>query len=332
MYIEKLKELDMVELLPSLAKARNLLFNENDTNILFYTVQVDYTFVFEQIYDRKYPNNMFKIGSFKENQYNYNEFCYIIDCNEWNVQDFSEFIIEYSNLQSVIMKPNLFILFNIDNLDKTTQNLLGTLIEKSYKKSRYWLICNYIGKVSSKIVNRVLNISIGKNSTDNFKKNLIKVLDKPMFEIIIDKIVEKSNCDYGAALLYLDMLSIDASVLNRELFSQERSEIKRFILDEKYTNQNYPKLREICFRLLEKTELLVIYCNFIVFFKDIFPTEKYSLVVSKCAEYQSLDKISNKQVWLLESWFLDCIMIYKNNSIVKNRLENINTIKSSLII
>ena len=60
------------------------------------------------------------------------------------------------------------------------------------------------------------------------------IIDKPMFEIIIDKIVEKSNCDYGAALLYLDMLSVDPTILNRELFSQERIEIKRFIIDEKY--------------------------------------------------------------------------------------------------
>jgi hypothetical protein len=330
MYIEKLKELDIFDLFPSLARSKNVLFNEDDTNILFYTVQIDYTYVFEQLLHLKFPNNMFKTSYFKENTYSYNEFAYILDCNEWNIQEFTEFIVEYSKLNSVIMKPNLFILYNIDILDKNTQNLLGTLVETSYKKSRYWFFCNQIGRVSNKIIHRVLNISIGKNSVQNFKKNLLKLVDEPIFEIIIDKIIEKSNGDYGAALLYLDMLSIDPTILNRELFSQERAEIKRFIEDEKYTIQNYPGLREICFRLLEKMELLEIFCNFNLFFKDIFTPYQYSLVLSKCAEYQALDKIPNKQAWLLEAWFLDCITIYRGID-VKHDVSK-NKTRSSLVI
>ena len=83
-------------------------------------------------------------------------------------------------------------------------------------------------------------------------------------------------------------------------------------MDKKYTTQHYPKLREICFRLLEKTDLLDIFHNFIIYFKSIFNAEKYTHVISRCAHYQSLDKIPNKQIWLLESWFLDCILIYYN--------------------
>ena len=330
MYIEKLKELDIFDLFPSLARSKKLLFNEDDTSILFYTVQIDYTYVFEQLLYLKFPNNMFKTSNFKENTYSYNEFAYILDCNEWNIQEFTEFIVEYSKLNSVIMKPNLFILYNIDILDKNTQNLLGSLIETSYKISRYWFFCNQIGRVSNKIIHRVLNISIGKNSFQNFKKNLLKLVDEPIFEIIIDKIIEKSNGDYGAALLYLDMLSIDPTILNRELFSQERAEIRRFIEDEKYTIQNYPGLREICFRLLEKMELLDIFYNFNLFFQDIFTPYQYSSVLSKCAAYQALDKIPNKQAWLLESWFLDCIMIYRGiddkSDLYKNKT------RSSLVI
>ena len=351
MYIEKLKELDIFDLFPSLCKYNKMIFNPIDINILFYTVQIDYTYVFDQIIHLKYPDNSFKISYYKENAYKNNEYAYIIDCNEWNVQDFGEFIVEFSKLQSVIMKPNLFILFNIDNLDKTTQTLIGTLIEVAFKNSRYWFICNHIGKICSKIVNRTMNISIEKNNIAHFKKNLLKIMDKPMFEIMIDKIVEKSNCDYGAALLYLDMLSIDHTILNRSLFSEERSEIKRFIMDKKYTTQHYPKLREICFRLLEKTDLLDIFHNFIIYFKNIFSPEKYTQVISRCAHYQSLDKIPNKQIWLLECWFLDCILIYynlydsnkdiydsnKNTTSITKVIsvissKNANTIKSSLII
>ena len=342
MYIEKLKELDIFELFPSLNKYNKMLFNEIDTNILFYTVQIDYTYVFDQIINIKYPNNPFKISYYKENIYKNNEYAYIIDCNEWNIQDFNEFIVEYSKLQSVIMKPNLFILFNIDNFDKTTQNLIGSLIEVAFKNSRYWFICNHISKISNKLTNRTMNISIQQNNIDNFKKNLLKIVDKPIFEIMIDKIVEKSNCDYGAALLYLDMLSIDHTILNRCLFSEERSDIKRFITDKKYTTQNYPKLREICFRLLEKTDLLDIFRNFIIYFKDIYDKDKYTHVVSRCAHYQYMDKIPNKQIWLLESWFLDCLLIYygKYNMDATNHYfgpitgnTNItNIIKSSLII
>jgi DNA polymerase III delta prime subunit len=324
MYIEKLKEIDIFELFPSLEKTKKILLSSDDTNLLFYTVQVDYTYVFDQLLNLKYPNNPFKTNQYKENNYNYNEYCYILDCKEWNIVEFTEFIVEYSKLNSINMKPNLFILSNIDILDKNTQNLLGTLIETDYKKSRFWFFCNQINRVPNKIVYRVFTIPIGKNIADNFKKNLLKIIDKPVFEIIIDKIIEKSNGDYGAALLYLDMLSIDPTILNREFFSNERAEIKRFMEDEKFTTQHYHGLREICFRLLEKTELIDIFYNFNTFFQKILTTEQYTLVLNRCAEYMSKDKIPNKQVWLLESWFLDVILIYRG--------YNENNTKMSLII
>jgi DNA polymerase III delta prime subunit len=315
MYIEKLKEIDIFELFPSLENTKKILLSPNDTNILFNTTQVDYTYVFEQLLEKKYPNNPFKTNQYKENNYNYNEYCYILDCKEWNILEFTEFIVEYSKLNSINMKPNLFILSNIDILDKNSQNVLGTLIETTYTKSRFWFFCNHIAKIPNKIIHRVLTIIIGKNIYKNFKQNLLKIVNKPIFEIIIDKIIQKSNGDYGAALLYLDMLTIDSSILNRELFTQERLEIKKFIEDEEYTTQNYQGLREVCFRLLEKTELIDIFYNFIHFFQKFLTRNQFTLVLSRCAEYLSKDKIMNKQVWLLESWLLDTILIYRGYNV-----------------
>ena len=311
MYVEKLKEIDIFELFPSLENTKKILLSSDDTNVLFYTIQVDYTYVFEQLLTIKYPQNPFKTNQYKENNYNYNEYCYILDCKEWNILEFTEFIVEYSKLNSINMKPNLFILSNIDILDKNTQNLLGTLIERDYKKSRFWFFCNQIAKIPTKITYRVFTIPIGKNISKNFKKNLLKIIDKPIFEIIIDKIIEKSNGDYGAALLYLDMLTIDPTILNREFFTIERAEIKRFLEDEEFTTINYHALREVCFRLLEKTELIDIFYNFIIYFQKLLTPKQFTLVLSRCAEYMSKDKILNKQVWLLESWFLDTILIYR---------------------
>lgn len=321
MYIEKLKELDIFELFPSLENTKKILLSVDDSNILFNTNQVDYTYVFEQLLHIKYPNNPFKTHQYKENNYNYNEYCYIIDCKEWNIVEFNEFIVEYSKLNSINMKPNLYILSNIDILDKNTQNLLGTLIESDYKKSRFWFFCNQITKIPNKIIHRVFNLYIGKNISQNFKKNLLKIAEKPIFEIIIDKIIEKSNGDYGAAFLYLDMLSIDPSILNRDLFSQEKVEIMRFIEDEKFTTQNYHGLREVCFRLLEKTELTDIFYSFNNFFQKILTNKQFMQVISKCAEYISKDRIPNKQVWLLEAWFLDVILIYREYDEKKSQLK-----------
>jgi len=321
MYIEKLKEIDIFELFPSLESTKKILLCLNDINILFNTIQIDYTsYIFEQLLALKYPDNPFKSNMYKENNYKYNEYCYILDCKEWNILEFTDFIIEYSKLNSINMKPNLFIICNIDILDKNSQNLLGTLLETDYKKSRYWFFCNHIVKVPNKITHRVLTIVIGKNINKNFKQNLLKIVNKPIFEIIIDKIIQKSNGDYGAALLYLDMLTIDPTILNRELFTTERQEIKKFIEDEEYTKQNYHGLREVCFRLLEKTELIDIIYNFIHFFQKFLTLQQFTLVLNRCAEYLSKDKIMNKQVWLLESWFLDTILIYRgyyvNNTIM----------------
>ena len=311
MYVETLKHFDIFELFPHLNRYYNILFNnDDDQNIIFNTLNNDYTFLFEQIIQRKYKENPLKTIAYKENPYQYNEFTYVLDCNEWNVIDLYEFIVEYSNLKSITMKPNLFILFNIENLDRTTQNVIGTLLEKSYKTARYWLISNHINKILNKLINRCFYITVFQPTNQHLKHMLFKIYNKPIFEIMIDKICEKSNGDYGTALLYLDMLAIDSSVLNRNLFSQELNEITQFIKDQKYTSQNYPKLREICFKLLEKTDVLDILHIFLNYFLKIFPIKKYGWVVSRCAHYQLLDKIPNKQVWLLESWFLDSYLIY----------------------
>lgn len=312
MYIEQLKQFDVFELFPNLKVYEHLLFDmNNDTNFIVNTLNTDCSFIFDQIIQKKYKDNPIKKMVYKENPYQSNEFAFLIDCNEWNSVDLYEFIIEFSNLTSVIMRPNLFILFNVDNIDKNTQNVIGTLIEKNYKTARYWLICNQINKIVNKIIHRCMYITVLRPSHNHFKHMLIKILNKPMFEIILDKICNKSNYDYGLALLYLDMLFIDSSVLNRDLFSLELNEINQFITDSSFIAQNYPKLREICFRLLEKNELLDIFYTFINYFASVFKSKKkYAMVVSRAAYYQTLDKIPNKQVWLLESWFLDCFMIY----------------------
>lgn len=311
MYIEQLKQFDVFELFPNLKIYEHILFDpQYDTNIIVNTLNNDYSFVFEQLLQKKYKDNPIKKMVFKENPYQSNEFAFLLDCNEWNTVDLYEFIIEYSNLTSVIMRPNLFILFNVDNVDKNTQNVIGTLIEKNYKTARYWFICNQINKILNKIIHRCMYITVLRPNHNHFKQMLLKILNKPMFEIIIDKICSKSNYDYGLALLYLDMLSIDSSVLNRDLYALEMNEISLFITNESFVAHNYPKIREICFRLLEKTDLIDIFYTFLTYFASVFTSSKYGLVVSRAAYYQTLDKIPNKQVWLLESWFLDCYMIY----------------------
>jgi hypothetical protein len=311
MYIEQLKQFNVFELFPSLKVYEHILFDTNyDTNLIVNTLNNDYSFVFEQIIQKKYKDNPIKKMVFKENPYQSNEFAFLIDCNEWTTVDLHEFIIEYSNLTSVIMRPNLFILFNVDTIDKNTQNVIGTLIEKNYKTARYWLICSQINKILNKIIHRCMYLTVLRPNHNHFKHMLIKILNKPMFEIIMDKICYKSNYDYGLALLYLDMLSIDSSVLNRDLFALEINEITQFITDQCFIVQNYPKIREICFRLLEKNDLIDIFYTFMIYFASVFTSHKYGLIVSRAAYYQTLDKIPNKQVWLLESWFLDCYMIY----------------------
>ena len=81
----------------------------------------------------------------------------------------------------------------------------------------------YFGKMIYKIVSRVLVARIRRPSKAQLKEYLLETIDKPTFEILIDKIVERAD-DYGSALIYLDMLSIDPSVLNRRPFIEELNE------------------------------------------------------------------------------------------------------------
>jgi len=328
MYLERLQKLgfnDVLDMYPDFKRHLPVLINKNylDLNILFHTVQRDYSYLFEIILREKFSDYPFKFSNFKENNFKYNECCYVLDCNEWNIQHLREFLMEYCKLNNIMLRTNLFVIYNFDKVDLNTQHLIGTLIEKHYLKCRFWLVVSSLGKMIYKIHSRVLIATIKRPNRELLKQYLMKCLEKPTFEILIDKILEKSN-DYGSALIYLDMLTIDPSILNRKSFTDEINELDRFIYDKNHRETNFPKLREICYKLLEKMNFIEIIYLFIKHFTKTISNKNYiSLIVTKACELEHINLIPNKQVWLLENWFIYCIFVINNIEIGFNPITEI---------
>jgi hypothetical protein len=316
MYLEKLRELtyeDYTNIYPSLKRNSCFLLGENDFNLVFYIYKQDIKYIIFKLLKIKYPLNEFKTGTYKTNQFQYNEMAYIIDCNNFYGLELKDFIQEYTALKSIYLKPNLFIFLNIQNIDIETQILLGSCVETCNKTSRYWFCSNNIEKTISKIRVRTLQITLMVPDLNIIKKKIIELLDKPTFEIIIDKIAELSNGDIGKALILIDIFKLDPNILNRKPFIDELVKIKNIIKDKDLTNRKFSDLREICFRLIERADLIEIVRVFIVDFIEFFNNDQIKEVIKSLAIYQSKDKIYAKQTLILESWLIDCILIYRND-------------------
>jgi hypothetical protein len=315
MYLEKLKELtynDYTTIYPSLDRNKCFLLSENDFNLLFYMYKQDIKYIIFKLLKIKYPQNEFKLGTYKTNQFQYNEMAYIIDCNSFYGLELKDFIQEYTVLKSIYLKPNLFIFLNIQNIDVETQILLGSCIESCNKTSRFWFCSNNIEKTISKIRYRTLQITLAVPDLIIIKNKLNQLIEKPTFDIIIDKIVELSNGDIGKALLLIDIFKLDPNILNRKPFIDELVKIKNIIKERDLTHRKFTDLREICFRLIERADLIEIIRVFIIDFIDFFDSDQIKKVINSLANYQSKDKIYAKQTLILESWLIDCILIYRN--------------------
>lgn len=343
MYVEKLKDIgldDILSMYPDFQKYKNVLFNSKEPNTeintIFHTIGRDYTAYFDIILEHKFMDFPIKIGSYKENSYRYNECLYILDCSQWNIQQLREFLLEYCCLTNVMMRTNLFVIYNFNIVDKNTQETLGTLIEKNIHRARFWIITSSISKIVYKITSRVLIANIRRPSRQQLKDYLIKISHKPVFEILIDKILEKAD-DYSTALLYLDMLSVDATVLNRHPFQEDIETILRFIDDKSYRETNYPQLRETCYNLLEKLNFIDILKLFIRQFCHMYNSTQIALIVQRASQLENQNIIPNKQIWLLENWFLYIILVINDLPTILDgesyQCKNIkNTIGVPLII
>jgi hypothetical protein len=98
MYLEKLKELtynDYTTIYSSLDRNKCFLLSENDFNLLFYMYKQDIKYIIFKLLKIKYPQNEFKLGTYKTNQFQYNEMAYIIDCNNFYGLELKDFIQEY---------------------------------------------------------------------------------------------------------------------------------------------------------------------------------------------------------------------------------------------
>ena len=285
-------------------------------NILFYTINHNYSFVFSKYLEK--TTNPFRSLSFQDNLYLQNEFILQLDIADWNIQVFKEFMDTQVRLKNILGIQNLFILYNFEQLDRDTQNKIGSYLTEYRHNACFWLICQKLTRVIPKISNRIIIGKIRAPKDEQVKQYLLDITkDQPYFEIIIDKIVEKSNNDYRTAVMYLDMIQYDASILNRDIFEKDYNELLQYVENNDICENNYPKVREICYHLLEMAELAEIFSSFISFLMKYLVKDHMIFAVNRAAEYQTQDKILNKQIWLLETWILD-IILYKKKKFINS--------------
>lgn len=331
MFLEYLNTLNIEQIFhmyPSIQYYKNLFLQKIDSSLLIYTNNIDYSNIFIKILDSKYENARFRKANYKEsNPYLYNNYCYIIDVSEWNIPSLKDFVVEFSQLSNVSMIPNLFVIHNFEMMDRDTQNTIGICIEVNSKFSRFWIFAGNINGVSPKVKNRTFFVNL-KLPSNQYMKNIcmerlkfIKNTSQPIsvsksiealstYEILLDKMISISDGNYGKLFLYMDIFNFNPNILNNTSFQQEKKNIEQFIKNEKYLQKEYPKLREICFNLLEKFELKVIMRELFNHLKEYFDDNGKYYIISKMAEYQNTDLIPNKQVWILETWLLEVIQYY----------------------
>ena len=323
MLFEKLNSLtlaDIYEIYPDIYRHKNIILHpENEYNVIITMYKSNLRYIIDIILGQKFPQSLFKSGHYKEKPFRYNDYSYLIDCNLFHGQELTDFIQEYSSLFSVSLKPNIYIFLNVNQLDIDQQSIISSCMERNYRSSRFWFCCENLNRLNTKLRAHTFSTIIRRPTDEIMKQQILKYTTTPIFEIILDKIIEKSKGDIGSAFLLYDIFKYDPEVLNRDYFETEYMKIKQFMTEPDYVSKNFHELREICYRLCEKADIIDIVYYFINVFVRDYPVIQIShTIIDSIAKHIVHNRLVARQVHILETWFLECIIILREiNTIPK---------------
>jgi replication factor C subunit 3/5 len=108
-------------------------------------------------------------------------------------------------------KFKLVILDEIDSMTDDAQWILRKIIEENTKHARFFLICNYINKITPELRSRCLCFKFTPLPRNRIKKRMRYIITKEGLDIsddVIDTIIDRSNGDMRKVLNILQSTSI----------------------------------------------------------------------------------------------------------------------------
>ena len=142
----------------------------------------------KDIIERTYKINNSKSFKFRSS-INHNELV-INKKNFLIVHNIIDFIKDLITGNSFNNKIRYIILINVDELPKTIQWGLRSIIEKTSSTTRYILTCSGLNKIENAIISRVLQIRLPCLTNDKIYSIITDICKKEKFEITDDNIKE----------------------------------------------------------------------------------------------------------------------------------------------
>ena len=131
-------------------------------------------------------------------------------------------ITMFTNTKSLFTdKIKIIILDEVDSMTINAQNVLKSLIKKTYKNVRYCLLCNYIHKIDKSLREEFIHLQFSSIPHDKIYTYLKLIIDKENLKLdknIVYSIIDMYDSDIRSMLNYLQsnyLLLKDSTILDK---------------------------------------------------------------------------------------------------------------------